>query len=202
MSETRTTEPESAAARAGAMLRLLDRPVSDDDLALGARRAAQEVDTRARATVGVLIFRLDDEMLAVPAKSLRRVTTYARPSSIPHRRSGVLKGVCSVRGELVLCADLRRLLGLTPRATPQSPPETGGDARRMVVIGPPEASWVFEVDSLVGIERIDTALLLAPPVTVEHALGAFVAGLADTEHGRVTVLDEKRVLSGLEAGLT
>jgi chemotaxis-related protein WspD len=194
--------PPSADGQSGAVLRLLDRPVVDADLAAAAREAATPVNVRSARTIGVLIFRLGDEILALPAASLRRVTPHARPSAIPHRRSGTLRGICNIRGELVLCADLRRLLGLSAADADDREHHADADPRRMIVIGPADASWVFEVEALVGIERIDPSTLRSPPVTVEYALADFVTGLADLDVGCVTILDDKRVLKGLEAGLT
>ena len=200
------TRSESAAAcqelaDAGAVSRLLDRPLSAEDLAEGAKDAATPPESRVRGTAGVLLFRLGDETLAVPARFLRRITTFTRPSPIPHRTNGILRGLCNIRGELVLCVDLRRLLGLPLRETPADAPAGESDPRRMVVIDPADAPWVFETDSLIGVERIDPAALLPPPMTVECAMGAFVAGLAEIDGSRITVLDAERVLAGFKAGI-
>lgn len=198
------TPPDTSAAQASvnALLRLLDRPVAPPDLDAGALDAAMPVESRAGGSVGVLIFRLAGETLAVPAKALRRVTTPTPVSPIPHRSTGLLRGLCAIRGELILCADLRRLLGLPGQDDAPRPAHTDADPRRMVVIGPAEGSWVFEVEALVGVERIDPARLVPAPVTVEKAIGGFVLGLADLETGRVTVLDAARLLAGLEAALS
>lgn len=205
MSPTPPTETRASDGagdgRTSAAIRLLDRPLSESDLAAGARLASQPMEADGRRTVGLLFFRIGPETLAVPAKSLRRITTFSRPSPIPHRASGLLRGLCNIRGELVLCADLHRLLGLPDRAE-RDPASADADQRRMIMIGPADASWVFEVDSLIGIERIDPAAMLAPPVTVERALEAFVTGLADIDGVRATVLDADRVLSGFQAGLS
>lgn len=186
----------------GAVLRLLDRPVAPADLAAGAKSASVPIETRARGTTGVLIFRLGDETMALPAVFLGRITTHTRPIPIPHRTSGTLRGLCNIRGELVLCADLRRLLGLPVSDATDGGTEVKADQRRMVVIGPPDARWVFEADSLVGVERIDPAALRPPPMTVEHAMGAFVTGLADIDGTCITVLDAERVLAGFKAGIS
>lgn len=202
---TGSTGPDREPAEvghAGAVLRLLDKPVSVDDLAAGARSAAQPAHAGVRGSVGVLLFRLDEETLALPAASLRRSTPYTRPRPIPHRTSGILRGLCNIRGELVLCVDLRRLLGLPSRAGPADPPPAESDPRRMIVIGSADAPWVFEADALVGVERIDPGAVLPPPVTVEHAMGAFVAGLIDVEGTRATLLDADRVLAGFKAGIS
>lgn len=204
MSRTPPPEPLDSVgageAQTSAAIRLLDRPISDSDLAAAARLASQPEGADGRRTVGLLLFRLGTETFAVPARSLRRIATYSRPVPIPHRASGLLRGLCNIRGELVLCADLHRLLGM-PERRERDPLSADADQRRMILIGPADASWVFEADELFGIERIDPASMLAPPITVERALEAFVAGLADIDGVRATVLDADRILSGLQAGL-
>jgi len=200
--DTPPTEAAVGSAQSGAVLRLLDRPIGAADLSASAVNVAVPAENRTRGTVGVLLFQLDQETLGVPAKHLRRITTFTRPSPVPHRSSGVLRGLCNIQGELLLCVDLRRLLGLAPIAGPEmSGKDAESDARRMVVIGPADASWVFEVDALRGVERIDPGALVPPPMTVGQAIGAFVAGLADVGDERVTILDAERLLAGFKAGL-
>lgn len=189
------------ATPSSAVLRLLDQPVCAADLAAGAEAASRPAATHVSGTTGVLLFRLDNECLAIPARLLRRTTAYTRPLPIPNRSTGILRGLCNIRGELVLCADLRRLLGLPAHDNAETSGDTGADARRMVVIGPAGASWVFEVDALIGVERIDPQSLRLPPMTVEHALGACVAGLTEIAGAGVSVLDGERVLAGFKAGL-
>jgi chemotaxis signal transduction protein len=192
---------ETARSHDRAILRLLERPVTDADLAAGAAWAARPAIVHEGVTIGLLLFRLGDETAALPAKLLRRVTPWARPTPIPHRTTSVMRGVCNIRGELILCADLHRLLGLPNRRTSGARPADASDARRMVVIGPRDAPWVFEVDRLVGIERVAAAQIHAPPVTVEHAMPAYTTGISGIGGEQVTVLDGERVLAGFQAGL-
>jgi chemotaxis signal transduction protein len=193
--------PFDAAIAESAIQRLLDRPLSPSDLAAGAEWAARDADVRDRQTLGLLLFKVNDETAAVPAGLLRRVTPWSRPTPVPHRATGLLRGICNIRGELVLCADLRRVLRLAPRTDAPEQGGGAGDPRRMVVIGPADAPWVFEVDSLVGFERIAAASIKPPPVTVEYSLGAFTSGIAVVRSDRVTVLDGERLLTGFKAGL-
>jgi chemotaxis signal transduction protein len=72
----------------------------------------------------------------------------------------------------------------------------------MVVIGPAENSWAFEVDALIGIERLDMADLRPPPVTVEYAMSAFTMGLIDIDGRRVTMLDGERIIAAFKAGIS
>jgi len=194
--------PRDASPVETAIQRLLDRPLSDADLAAGAEWAARPADTRDRETLGLLLFRLSNETAAIPAALLRRVTPWARPTPIPHRTTGVLRGVCNVLGELVLCADLRRLLGLPALEGADAPSRSADDPRRMVVMGAADAPWAFEVDALIGFERIAKAVIRPPPITVEYASAACTAGIADIRGEPVTVLDGERILAGFKGGLT
>lgn len=190
----------SQPAASDAILRLLDRPLSAADLAAGAAFAARPPEARIVRTTRLLLFRIGDESAALPAAALRRVTPIARTVPIPHRSSGVLRGLSNIRGELVLCADLRRLLGLP--ASSAAPPAASSDQRRMVVIGPADNSWVFEVDALIGVESVDPAAIRPPPVTVEYSLGAFTTGVTEIDSRPVTVLDPERILAGFKAALS
>jgi len=198
-SNPEATNEETAAPGTGALHRLLDRPIPPDDLTLAAESAAKPADPGERGRIGIVLFGMSSETFALPANVVRRVTPFAPPVRIPHRSSGILRGVCNVRGELVLCGDLRALLGMPALDAAQK--EAGIEAKRTMVIGPANASWAFEVDALRGIGRIEQASLAAAPLTVEHALGAFVTGLAEIEGTRVTVLDGERVLAGFKAAL-
>lgn len=197
MNERSPTNSSPRADSTDAILRLLDRPIGAAELEAGTQVAANPTESRSRQSVRLLLFRIGDEVAAIPAKMLRRVTPLARPSPIPHRTAGVLRGVCNIRGELVLCADLRRLLGLPART--EKPGEA--DTRRMVVIGPGDNSWVFEVDALMGVENVDPADFREPPVTVEYSIGDFTQSVMEFGGRLVTILDGDRILSGFKAGL-
>ncbi|MCC6677742.1 MAG: chemotaxis protein CheW [Phycisphaerales bacterium] len=184
-----------------AIQRLLDRPVTAADLDAGAELAALPAEARNRRTVRYLLFRIGGETAALPAMVLRRVTPAARAVPIPHRTAGVLRGVCNIRGELVLCADLRRLLGLPAHDREVAGVDGSKDTRCMIVVGPADNSWAFEVDALMGIEGADPSEFRAPPVTVEHAIGDFTLGVTEIGGRCVTVLDSDRVLAGFRMGL-
>lgn len=190
-----TQSPNQHREPGAALLHLLDRAVTPELLAESTLDAAKPLEIRATTLSGLVLFRMGMETFALPAKSLRRATPYAAPTRIPHRSSSLLRGLCNIRGELVLCADLRTLLGL--ERTEIEATET----RRMLVIGPESGSWAFEVDALLGIERIDESGVLTPPITVEHSRGAYVRGIVAIGNENVSVLDGERVLTGFKAAL-
>jgi chemotaxis-related protein WspD len=184
------------------MLRLLDRPISDSQLAAGAESTARPSECRsAGAVLGLLVFRLGDERLALPAKILRGVTPHADPIRVPHKSGRLLRGLCNIRGELVLCADLRGMLGI-PCPPQRAADEERPDERRMVMINAPDGAWAFEVDAVEGVQRTASEAMAPAPVTVKYAMAGCTAGVATIKEGGVTVLDGERVVSGFQAGLT
>lgn len=190
-----STQSSGNDGRRDALFRLLERPLEEADLEAATEEASNAAEKSERGQIGIVLFGLGSESLALPAGMVRRVTAHAPPVRIPHRSKGILRGVCNVRGELVLCADLRRMLGMPEREATET------DSLRTVVVGPASAAWAFEVDALHGIGRVSPSTLASAPLTVEHSLGAFVAGLAEVDDRPVTVLDGERILAGFKAAL-
>lgn len=93
-------------------VQLLDRP-----LLPGYRRAwtehfAQKRKLAAPARRSALLFRINAEWLALPTPAFQEVAERRPVHSLPHRRQGIVLGLVNVRGELLICVSLGRLLGL------------------------------------------------------------------------------------------
>lgn len=189
----------AAASRADALSRLLDRPLPPEELAENTHQVAQIVTRAQRATVGVLLFELADELLALPAAEVSRVTPSVPVHRIPHRTNDVLRGLCNFEGELVLCADVGRMLRLTTDAGQGAEHSPG--ARRMLVIGSEHERWAFEVAAVLGVERVEPTSFEPPPLTVERAMVHFTDQLIPAGPRRAALLNGARLLAGLRAAL-
>lgn len=99
---------------------LLDRALSDADLeaAALAHRTAAPLRTleQAGAELAVLVFRIADEWLALPATALRQIDTPRAIHTLPHRRNRVVLGLVNIRGALTVAVSLGELLGWIKRA--------------------------------------------------------------------------------------
>lgn len=60
----------------------------------------------------VLIFRIGEEWLGLPAAICREIAEPRPVHSLPHRRSEAVRGIVNVRGELLICISLPALLGI------------------------------------------------------------------------------------------
>ncbi|QEL23645.1 purine-binding chemotaxis protein CheW [Bosea sp. F3-2] len=161
--------------------RFFAKPASDD-----AKRGTLET---------VLIFRLGQEWLALPAAACQEIAEPRPIRSLPHRRSSAVRGIVNVRGELLVCVALSELLGIDAGAAPQA----GGRItafRRLVVAGEEGRRSAFEVDEVHGLHSFDRSDLGAAPATIGKATASIVAGVIAWNGRAVGRLDDGR-LSGL-----
>jgi chemotaxis-related protein WspD len=192
---------EESVADDRAMHQLLDRPLTDDDLRDATQRVAQPRSQPARDVASALLFRIGGEQLAVPATDVARVTQVSVVRRIPHRSNHIIRGLCNIDGELVICGSLRELLELPDEAPIGN--AVDGDQRRMVVLGPESNRWAVKVDCVLGVRYFETASCKPPPVTVRQAMRCFTTSLLPMADDDVaTLLDVSQVLYGFKAALT
>ena len=112
----------------------------------------------ARDGLGVVIFRLGAEWLAIRAQVVVEVTGPAR-HRIPHRTNAVVAGLANLRGQLHLCASLHGLLGAVRR--PRRPLRPRRGFPRMIVIRKGTSRGSSRLDEVLGVAAI-------PPGAATH----------------------------------
>lgn len=185
---------EAAAAK------LLDRPLTDIDLALDHGDTTEQPWARALSVSAdggdgfdaesMLVFRIGDEWLALPTTVFREVTEMRRIHSLPHRRNLATLGVVNIRGALVVCASLVDMLGLETIETPRG--SLRAAYQRMLVITDHGQSVVFPVDEVDGAQRFTHAACEAVPATVARTA---------LPHTRAVVRWQGRTIGLLDADL-
>src|SRR5579872_4617099 len=65
-------------------------------------------------THSFVIFRVGAEWLALPTSVVTEVADSRPIHSLPHRRNSAVLGLVNVRGELLVCVSLGRVLGVDP----------------------------------------------------------------------------------------
>jgi len=191
------------ASDSDAARRLLQRPLSDEELAAQTCEVARPLEEEAGTRISLLLVECGGERLALPGAVVRRVTLPAVVHRVPHRSNKVLRGICNLGGQLVPAADLAALLELDG-----SGEEGDSPRRRMLLLGESPEQWAVEVDHVIGVVRIDPEGLLDPPATVraarDHLTEHLVELAADFGTGqaeRVAVLSGPRLLEGLARSL-
>jgi chemotaxis-related protein WspD len=187
----------AAAARA-----FLDRPAPPGYLAEwavcldDADRCAGDESDAARQRLGVVVFRLGAEWLALPAAVVVEVTPVRPVHRVPHRSNEVLAGLVNLRGQLHLCASLHGLIGTEPRtsATATHSPEP---AARMIVIRREAETWVFTTEEVLGVPRVPPDLMQNVPSTLANPAVSFCQSVFHWQGQSVGLLDAARLFDAL-----
>lgn len=166
----------------------------------------EESSTSAEANLeSLLVFRLGDEWFALPTGVLVEVTTPRPCHRIPHRIDGILEGIVNIRGQLQLCVSAWRLLGIEGGDQPPTD-SASGDTPRMLAVerhpGNAGDRWVFRVDHVAGVHRVERQSLRMVPSTVSQSGARFCRALFDWEDHVVGILDENRLFDRVEERLS
>jgi chemotaxis-related protein WspD len=179
-----------------------DRPAPDDYLAEWTRELESNASCSeaagvesTRNGVGILIFRLGAEWLALPASVVVEVTSVRPSHRIPHRSGPVLAGLVNLRGQLYLCASLHGLLDVAPEADGAA----SGGVPRMIVIRQGAESWVFTAEEVLGVPRVSPNRLRPVPSTLANPSVSFSEAVFTWEGRSVGLLDEGRLFESLRS---
>jgi chemotaxis-related protein WspD len=174
----------------GAAAALLDRPVPaeltiDQTRHFEAATAADERDAQS-----LVIFRIGPEWFALPTSVIAEVAERRVVHSVPHRRAGAVLGVVNVRGELLVCASLGRLLGLQSTGEPAAGVSPHGHGR-LLVLRRDGVRVVLPADEVSGVQRVHATDLKDVPTTVSKAATAHSRAVLSWSGHVVGVLDEQ-----------
>lgn len=142
-----------------------------------------------------VVFRIWDEWFAFAAAQVREVAPARAIRRVAHRTGGTVLGLANVRGQLLTCVSLRRLLRIE-----------GDDLRtnrasRLLVAERAGEAWGFPVDEVDSVRRIGDRAVEPMPSSVPDDLARFHRGLVALESARVAVLDPDAVFDALRWGL-
>jgi chemotaxis-related protein WspD len=181
----------AAAARAA-----LDRGLPAGYAASWGRRFADVPAARASEPSSWFIFRVGVEWLGVATLLVDEVAPVPPVRSLPHRRGGALLGLVNVRGELVVCVSLPRVLGAGAGAAAAA---SDGRARpRLVVLRRGQSRFATPVDEVLGARLVESSELVAAPATLVEARGAFTRRVLPWDGRAVGCLDEDALWRALE----
>jgi chemotaxis-related protein WspD len=182
-------------SKAGAQL--LDRPLPPEYRLELTRRFAQPEKPAAPAKAAAIIFRVETEWLALPLRVFQEVAEPRTLHSLPRRRPGMVVGLANVRGQLLICISLARWLRLPNRAAA----EAAGSEQRLLVANYDGSRYVFPVDEIQGVHRIQPEDLREPPATVAKSTSNYAQGLFLWQRQAVGLLDADKLFPDLNRSL-
>ena len=149
----------------------------------------------------VVIFRVASEWLALPTSVVVEVANLLPVHSLPHRSNGVVLGLASVRGELLVCVSLGHVVGAEPLDAAWSKELSKTTYRRLLVIRRDGVRVGCPVDDVFGLHRFHAAELRNVPVTVAKATVTYSTALLPWRGHSVGALDDQLLFYTLKRSL-
>ena len=149
----------------------------------------------------MLVFRIGAEWLALDTRAVVEVVELRPIHRVPHRTDRLLLGLANIRGELHLCISLRELLGIDE--TPEEPHANSAStsSRRSSAFwwsNRSKTRWVFPVDEVDGVYRIQSRALEDLPHTVERSAKFYSRAIFSHRNKKVGMLSQERIFQALE----
>jgi chemotaxis-related protein WspD len=179
---------------------LLEGDPPADYVAEWTRHFAQPEHIVGAQRRSVVIFRIAAEWLCLESSVVTEVANLLPIHSLPHRQNGVVLGVASVHGELLVCISLGQLVGV--ESIPPAIREPGSTVyQRLLVIRRDDLRVVCPVDEVHGIHHFQQRHLKEVPTTVARATVAYSTALLSWSGHSVGVLDDELVFYTLKRSL-
>jgi len=172
---------------------LLDREAPAGYLEEWLEHLAKERESAPGDTESVLIFRLEDEWLAMPTTAFKGVHPVCKVHRMPHRSDEVFLGLANLGGMLELCFSLKALFGMKGVVDPSRNAKP-----RLLSIERDAQRWVFEVDEIAGIARRQIKDSSNVPVTVANASANFTKCVFQHEGRTVGLLEDELLICALK----
>jgi len=163
-------------------------------------RFSEAVHVEEGETRSVVIFRVASEWLALPTSVVIEVANLLPIHSLPHRLNGVVLGLASVRGELLVCVSLGQVVGAEPLAAAGHQPRATA-FKRLLVIRREAVRVVCPVDEVHGIHRFHPRELQDVPATVSKATVTYSTALLPWRGHSVGALDDQLLFYTLKRSL-
>jgi len=183
-----------------AALTLLDRDLPGEHLTDWTAHFARGRKLEEPDTHSAIIFRIASEWFALPTVAVEEVAEPRAIHSLPHLRSGIVLGLVNVRGELLVCVSLAKMLRIG-EVIPVDPERQGFNAKRLVVIRHNDRRAVFPVDEIQSIHRYHPRELRSVPATIAKASAAYTKAMLSLKDKTVGCLDDQLLTQALDGSV-
>lgn len=139
--------------------------------------------------ISVGIFKLHNEWLALPTSAFSEVANDCNVRRISHGKGGVLLGICSIRGEIQLCVSLEKVLGMECHGY--------SERSRFCVLAEDNCKWVFPVDSVSAVAKINKNDIEPTPANLQSGLNLFSCGIFEHDGHKVGLLEANMIFHAL-----
>jgi chemotaxis-related protein WspD len=112
-------------------------------------------------------------------------------------RSGIVLGLVNIRGELLVCVSLAKMIRLGEITTTNAEPQ-GINTKRLVVIRHNDRRAAFPVDEIQSVHRYHPRELKSVPATIAKASTAYTKAMLSLKDKTVGCLDYQLLTHALD----
>lgn len=145
------------------------------------------------------IFRIGDEIMALPTISIVSINDIGKIHSVPYQTSTILRGLINLHGELKTCISLGCLMGLTRSV--KKVEVMHRVYNRLVEISLNNQHYVFVANEVLGVFNITEKDLKKVPSTISQSQGTFTNALFEWQDKDVAYLDIELIYYNLDKKL-
>jgi chemotaxis-related protein WspD len=173
---------------------LLDAELPPGYLAHWTQHIARERLVADADTQSVVVFRVGIDWLALPTAMFKEIADGRAIHTLPERRGGLVLGVANVRGRLVVCVSLRKVLGIDDEPEHRA-------TERLLVLAWASESIVCPVSEVHGVHHVHARDLCEPPGSIAKAATKYTKAVLRWENKSVALLDQELLSHTLERSL-
>lgn len=156
-------------------------------------------ESTEKVEISVIIFRLGTKWLAIPATVFSEIYRNFRIHTIPQRSNSILLGIVNFRGQLALCVNMQKVLGIESIPSNHESEEKT-HLQIMMAIQKEKELWVFRAAELFGIFHCDAASVQNVPPQVLKLKNNCLRGFIKWNEKQVGLLDEELLFAKLRVG--
>ena len=145
--------------------------------------------------------RIGAEWLGLPAHVVHEIAGLRPIHSLPHRRGGAVLGLVNIRGELVACVALGRVLNILASGAPADGAAPRAAHQRLLVLRLDQTRTVCPVDEVDGIHRFLSSELKEIPATVAKSTTLHSSAVAAWRDRSVGLIDDQLLFRSLRRSL-
>lgn len=182
--------------------RLLERPPQKEYRVMWSDLLKKDKSlVTSEAEASLVLFGLGHEWVGINTMCLYEITECRKIHTVPNTRSQILRGVVNLKGQIRLCINLHKLLGIDVASAESEETLAGQSSHlqypRMLAINRFNEIWVFAVESVWGVINYNQNDLIPVPVNVTKSSANYFKGILSWEKKNVSVLDEELVFESL-----
>ncbi|WP_455205031.1 chemotaxis protein CheW [Kaarinaea lacus] len=175
-----------------------EKPLPKNYIQFWTQYYARENSLQADSRLSVVIFRLQQQWYAVPTRHVDVIEPRSFVHRIPNYDNQFVLGVANIKGKLQLCFSLKRLLNIATSDLGEGGSTQVGVYRRFVVLSQESFIYVFPVDEIGSVTRINSDELKPQSDYTVNNTSSLLMGSVTTEQKKVVLINTDILFTKIE----